>query len=169
MKVRASNALTAFILLASLAVPAMAQQGAQLVFGAGATAVFRHNEHVQDTVALLSAEYRSGRELFGQVKPLAGAFATSDGGAYVHAGLYRDFTLSSRWTFTPHFSAGIHEHGSKIDLGDPPEFQTGLDLFYRLPDGWREGVTLRHVSNGGSGSFNPGIETVALLLSVPLR
>jgi hypothetical protein len=159
----------AFFLLASLAAPAAAQEPAYLVFGAGATGVFRHNEHVQDTVGLVSLEYRSGRELFGHIKPLAGAFATSDGGAYVHAGLYRDFSLSSRWIFTPHFSAGIHGHGSKIDLGDPPEFQTGLDLFYRLHDGWRAGITLRHVSNGGAGDFNPGIETVALLVSLPLR
>ena len=161
--------LLTVVALVALTASAVAQEPAHLVFGAGATAVFRHNEHVQDAVGLVSIEYRSGHELFAHVKPLAGAFATSDGGGYVHAGLYRDFTLSPRWVFTPHFSAGIYGHGSKIDLGDPPEYQTGLDLFYRLREGWRAGATLRHVSNGGAGDFNPGIETVALLVSLPLR
>lgn len=165
----------AVVVLASLAAPAAAQDGAALVLGAGASGFFHHNGHVKNTVATGSVEYRSGDDLSGryeflkEVRPLVGAFAMSDGTAYVHAGVYRDFALAPRWILTPHFSAGLYGRGSKNDLGGAVEFQSGFDLFYRLDHGWRVGATLRHVSNGGIYDVNPGIETLALLASIPLR
>jgi len=152
-----------------MSAPLAAQEGATLVLGAGASGIWHHNSHVQHTVETVSVEYRSGHELFREVKPLVGAFAMSDGGAYLHAGIYRDFALAPRWIVTPHFSAGAYGHGSKNDLGGTLEFQSGVDLFYRLDRGWRIGATLRHVSNGGIYDVNPGIETLAILASVPLR
>ncbi len=140
-----------------------------LVLGAGATGIFRHNGHVTDTEEVASIEYRASYDLWRGVKPLAGAFAGTDGSAYVHAGVYRDFELSSRWFVTPHFSAGAYSNGNKNDLGGTLEFQSGVDLFYRWERGWRLGATLRHVSNAGIYDSNPGIETVAFLVSVPLR
>jgi lipid A 3-O-deacylase len=159
-----------------MSAPAAAQESA-LVFGAGVSGMVHHNTHVQHTVEIASMEYRSSYELFSgsgyellrEIKPLVGAFATSDGSGYVHAGAYRDFALAPRWVVTPHLSAGAYAHGSKNNLGGKLEFQSGVDLFYRLDRGWRVGATLRHVSNAGTGDFNPGIETLAVLVSVPLR
>lgn len=146
-----------------------------LVLGAGASGFWHHNSHVKNTVVTGSVEYRSGDdlstryELLKNVKPLVGVFAMSDDTVYVHAGAYRDFALAPRWILTPHFSAGLYRRGSKNNLGTVVEFQSGFDLFYRLDHGWRLGATLRHVSNGGLNDINPGIETLALLVSVPLR
>ena len=146
-----------------------------LVLGGGASGFIHHNSHVRNTVATGSAEYRSANALFSSrdflkdIKPLVGAFAMSDGTAYIHAGVYRDFALAPRWILTPHFSAGLYSKGDKNDLGGTVEFQSGVDLFYRLDHGWRLGATLRHVSNGGLYDTNPGIETLAVLISVPLR
>ena len=100
-----------------MSAPLAAQEGATLVLGAGASGIWHHNSHVQHTVETVSVEYRSGHELFREVKPLVGAFAMSDGGAYLHAGIYRDFALAPRWIVTPHFSAGAYGRGSKNDLG----------------------------------------------------
>lgn len=139
-----------------------------LVLGAGVTGM-RHNSHVTDTEEVVSLEYRTSYDLWRGVKPLAGAFYGTDGSAYVHAGVYRDFELSSRWIVTAHFSAGAYGNGDKNDLGGTLEFQSGVDLFYRWEGGWRLGATLRHVSNAGIYDINPGIETISLLVAVPLR
>ena len=36
-------------------------------------------------------------------------------------------------------------------------------------DDWRIGATLRNASNAGTGHYNPGSETVPLMVAVPLR
>ena len=159
--------LAAAVLALAMSAPVAAQE--PLVLGTGASGFWHHNSHVRNTVATGSVEYRSSYELFSEVKPLVGAFAMSDGTAYIHAGAYRDFALAPRWILTPHFSAGAYSKGDKNDLGGTLEFQSGIDLFYRLERGWRVGATLRHVSNGGIYEVNPGIETLAVLVSVPLR
>ena len=100
---------------------------------------------------------------------LAGGFASTNGAAYVHAGLYYDFNLAQSWVLTPHFSAGAFTRRDGMDLGDALEFQSGLDLFYRLDNGWRVGATLRHVSNAGLAKINPGTENVGIVLAVPVR
>ena len=160
--------LAVAILALTLSAPVAAQEGPMLVVGVGATGIFHHNSHVTATVAVVSLEYRANRDLWRGVKPLVGAFVGTDDSAYVHAGVYRDFVLSSRWTVTPHFSAGVHSNGEKNNLGGPVEFQSGVDLFYRVGHGWQLGGTLRHVSNGGIYDVNPGIETLAVLVSMPL-
>ena len=165
----------AVFVLATLTAPAAAQDSASLVLGAGASGFFHHNGHVKNTVVTGSVEYRAAGDLSSRydilkgIKPLVGAFAMSDGTAYIHAGVYRDFALAPRWMLTPHFSAGAYSKGDKNDLGGTLEFQSGFDLFYRLDHDWRVGATLRHVSNGGLYDINPGIETLALIASIPLR
>jgi hypothetical protein len=160
--------LAPIFLLLAVTTQAFAQEPSRLVLGAGATGFVRHNGHVRNTEGIVSAEYRWHARLPYGLEPLAGAFATDDGSAYLHAGVYRDFELSSRWIVTPHFSAGLYGRGSKNDLGYGLEFQSGVDLFYRMARGWRAGATLRHVSNAGLSDINPGIETLALLVAVPL-
>jgi hypothetical protein len=151
-----------------MSVPAAAQEGATLVLGAGASGFWHHNSHVTQTVSIASIEYRGTYDLYRGLKPLAGAFTGSDDSSYVHAGVYRDFTLSSRWILTPHFSAGVYSNGTTNDLGGKLEFQSGVDLFYRLNHRWRVGASLRHVSNGGIYNVNPGIETLAIVVAIPL-
>jgi hypothetical protein len=165
----------AVVVLASVSAPVAAQESPLLVLGGGASGFWHHNSHVKNTVATGSVEYRSASdlssryELLKDIKPLIGAFAMSDDTVYIHAGVYRDFPLARRWILTPHFSAGLYSKGDKNDLGGILEFQSGFDLFYRLDHGWRLGATLRHVSNGGIYGINPGIETLAVVVSVPLR
>ncbi len=140
-----------------------------LVFGVGASGIVHHNTHVNHTVGIASVEYRADHRIFGEMKPLAGAFATSDGSVYVHGGIYRDWNFAARWSLTAHLAAGAYGHGDKNDLCNPLQFQEGVDLMHRFNKGWRLGASLRHLSNGGTGSCNPGSETLALFIAVPLR
>lgn len=156
------------ILLVAIAAPAAAEESARLVLGTGVTGFARHNDRVRETTEFLSAEYRGTRDLYRGVKPLAGALATSKGALYVHAGLYRDFGLNSHWTATLHFSGGGFTRRDGMDLGDTIEFQSGVDLFYRMENGWRLGATLRHISNGGLADSNPGTENLGAVLALPV-
>jgi hypothetical protein len=161
--------MAAILLLAAIASPVAAQEPARIVASGGITGFARHNDHVRDTTEFLGLEYRGTRDVFRGVKPLAGGFATSNGAAYVHAGFYRDFGLSSRWILTPNFSLGAFARRDGMDLGNVLEFQSGLDLFYRLDNGWRVGATLRHISNGGLAEINPGTENLGIVLAMSLR
>ena len=158
-----------FLAISACALPAAAQDAPSLVFGAGAAGIWHHNSHVRDTVAVASMEYRSNQNLFWRLKPLAGALVTSDRSAYVHGGIYGDWAFASRWNAALHFSAGAYGHGEENNLCNRFEFQEGVDVMYRMNKGWRIGGSLRHLSNGGSGSCNPGIETLTLLVAVPIK
>ena len=149
--------------LVSLATPALAQnKPSQIVVGGGISGLR------DDSSGVGSIEYRFGRE-FGFVSPLVGMNITTDGAFYAHAGLYKDLELGARWTLTPHLSVGGYARGSGDDLGHALEFQSGLDLMYRLESNWRMGLTIRHLSNASISDHNPGVERVMFLLSIPTR
>ena len=155
--------------MTALASPVTAQEPARIVLGAGLTAFARHNEQVRETTAFLDLDYRGSTDLWRGVKPLVGLGMTTQSVAYVRGGVYRDFNLTPSWIFTAHFSAGAAARREGTDLGNTIEFLTGLDLFYRLQNGWRLGVTLSHVSNGGLAENNPGLENLGVLLALPLH
>src|SRR5438874_10608341 len=119
--------LATAVLALTMSAPLAAQESPMLVLGGGASGMWHHNTHVQHTVVTGSVEYRATQELFSgheylhEIRPLVGAFTTSDGSVYIHAGGYRDFAIAPRWIVTPHFSAGAYGKGSKNDLGGPLE------------------------------------------------
>jgi hypothetical protein len=159
----------AIIVLLAVSAPASAEDPARLVLGSGVTGFARHNDRVRETTGFLSAEYRGTRDLYRGVKPLTGVLVTTHGAAYLHAGLYRDFAMNANWTATLHFSGGAFARRDGMDLGNTIEFQSGVDLFYRMENGWRLGATLRHISNGGLADSNPGTENLGILVALPLR
>ena len=161
--------LAMIVLMAMIAAPAVGQELARAVLGGGVTGFARHNEQITGTTQFLDVEYRGRTDLWRGVKPLAGVGMTTRSVAYARAGLYRDFDLSRRWTFTPHFSVGAASRREGTDLGNTIEFLTGVDLFYQLSNGWRFGPTLSHVSNGGLAKNNPGVENLGILVALPLR
>ena len=98
-------------LLAAIAPMAAAQSIAALVVGSAATAIWHHtiwhhNGHVHHTMSIASAEYHIQYELCHGIKPLVGAFASSDGSYYLRGGAYRDFDIGPQWILTLHLSAG---------------------------------------------------------------
>ena len=166
---RPNTLLAAGLFLAAIARPVAAQEPAHIVIGAGLTGFARHNEEVRETTEFLDLEYRGSTDLWRGVKPLAGVGMTTQRVAYARGGLYRDFALNPSWILTAHFSVGAAARREGTDLGNTIEFLSGLDLFYRLRNGWRVGATLSHVSNGGLADNNPGLENVGILLALPLN
>jgi hypothetical protein len=145
------------VLAAGVAAPAAAQEVTG-VAGLGAFAI-RPGE---GATMLLDLEYRLRPGRHG-ISPVLGAAATSDGTTYLRAGLGRDFELGRRWTTHLGFAGNLYFEGKAGKrLGGALEFRSAIDLSYRVAPDLRVGVALAHLSNGGLGRFNPGVETLCL-------
>ncbi|AJE45481.1 acyloxyacyl hydrolase [Celeribacter indicus] len=65
--------------------------------------------------------------------------------------------------------AGLYDNSGDADLGSALEFRSGLELGYEWDNGVRLGLSVDHRSNANTASDNPGMETVLLRVSVPVR
>ena len=88
---------------------------------------------------------------------------------YAAAGLFCDLPLASRLVLSPSFDAGFYDDADGYDLGCAIQFRTSLQLAWRFSSGARLGLSLAHISNASLGHHNPGTETLALVLALPLR
>lgn len=100
--------------------------------------------------------------------PAVGATVHDNGAYFVYSELRREFWLGGSWLLVPSFGLGFFEDGKKLDLGHTVEFRSGLEVGHRLENGWRVGVALFHLSNGGIGDRNPGTEALVFSISIPL-
>ena len=137
---------------------------AQEVTAAAAVGVFGIDPRDEHSFQI-DLEYRL-RPLQHRLVPVVGAAATSDGTTYLRAGLGRDFRLGPRWTSHMGLAAGLYFEGdSGKRLGGALEFRSAIDLSYQVAPDLRVGLALAHLSNGGLGSFNPGVETLSVVFS----
>jgi lipid A 3-O-deacylase len=141
--------------------PGAARAAGTAVVGLGVFGVRPGDKHV----ALLDLEYRftPWRHLFG-VGPVVGAAVNSEGGGYVRAGFFRDFTFGD-WNADISSAASDYFAGSGKKLGLPLEFRSALDLSYRLREDLRLGVAVAHLSNASFAEHNPGVETLTLTVA----
>ena len=152
-----------------------------LAFGAGYYDVLRAMRNKPDamTAGLLNLEYRSDKKLW-HFRPQIGAWATNQGSAYVYAGIRLDVFIGNRFVFTPSFSPGLYIDGNGKDLGFPVEFRSSAEFAYRFDDYSRISLGIAHLSNAGLSKVakdspiagngkNPGVETLTLSYSVPIR
>ena len=149
------------LLLAAGGAPAALAQEVTGVAALGAFAV-RPDE---ETELLLDLEYRLPPRKNG-ISPVFGAAATSVGATYLRAGFGRDFPLGRRWNTHLGFAGNLYFEGDAGKrLGGALEFRSVVDLSYRVAPDLRVGVALAHLSNGGLGRFNPGVETLCITLA----
>jgi hypothetical protein len=110
--------------------------------------------------------YRGARPFWG-FRLFGAVLATSHGSFFAGAGIAYDLFLG-KVTFTPSFAPGFYAPGDGLDLGYPLEFRSQLEASYRLPGRWRLGVGFSHMSNASLGKTNPGVETLLVVVSVPV-
>jgi hypothetical protein len=152
------------LLLLLLAAAGAAPAGAQDVTGVAALGAFAVRPEEEATF-LLDLEYRLSPRRYG-LSPVLGAAATSDGTTYLRGGVGRDFPLRGRWSTHVGFAANLYFEGDAGKrLGSALEFRSAIDLSYQVAPDLRVGVALAHLSNGGLGRFNPGVETLALIFA----
>ena len=58
--------------------------------------------------------------------------------------------------------------GNSKDLGYLLQFRSQIEFAWRIDGGTRLGLSLNHISNAGLGTQNPGSETIALSLIMPV-
>ncbi|MDX5361579.1 MAG: acyloxyacyl hydrolase [Alphaproteobacteria bacterium] len=126
--------------------------------------VERDDEAVSFRLAWLS-----GKPLLWKIAPMAGAMATTDGAVYGYGGLYADLFLTDNLFLMPSVAAGLYADGDGKDLGHAVQFRSGAMVGWRFDGGMRVGVSYHHLSNGGLGDRNPGVEILGFSLMLPLQ
>lgn len=134
----------------------------RLSFSAGQ--VMFQEDHISNEVF---AKYDFGTS-YGPFQPSAGLSVTDEGDAWIG--------LGASWTaqFDPVYvqlsvMPGFYAQGDGPDLGHELEFRSGIELGFEARNGWRYGVIYDHRSNAELSSVNPGMETLQVRVTVPLR
>jgi hypothetical protein len=167
MRIPAGSAAAA-LALTLLAVPGAARADGPgfLALGVGAYDVAPRN--AGNTEAQFRVEYRFAQSFLWILQPLVGAYSTTDHTFFGYAGLRIELPLGDHVVLMGDTAAGYWHHGSGLDLGDPLEFKSGVELAYRFADQSRLGIAFDHISNAGIAKLNPGVESLLLVYSYPL-
>lgn len=64
---------------------------------------------------------------------------------------------------------GLYRQGNGLDLGHALEFATGIEVGTELRNGAQLSFLYEHRSNAGLSNVNPGLNTLSVLYSIPLR
>jgi lipid A 3-O-deacylase len=168
MRIPAGRAAAALALIL-LAVPDVAQADGPslLALGAGAYDVLHRNARAR-TEAQFRVEYRFGQPFLWVLRPLVGAFTATDGTFFGYAGVRIELPLGDHVVLMGDTAAGYWHHGRGLDLGNPIEFKSGVELAYRFAGESRLGIAFDHISNAGIAKINPGVESLLLVYSYPL-
>ena len=89
------------------------------------------------------------------------------GEKYVGLGVSAKKRLSGRVSVAA--TTGIGRFSNiNLNLGSKTEFRSGVDLFYKISRKVMLVMSFYHYSNGGISNYNPGAESVALRVVLPL-
>lgn len=111
-----------------------------------------------------------GASLLWGLQPVLGLSLSSNGSGWVGAGTAYTYRPKETGLFLRVSSmAGLYSQGSGKDLQGPIQFRTALDLGMMQRSGMEYGIGADHRSSARIYKPNPGINTVHLFASVPLR
>ncbi|MCX6251209.1 MAG: acyloxyacyl hydrolase [Bacteroidetes bacterium] len=105
---------------------------------------------------------------FWVLSPMAGMMVNTVSGYYMFIGVSLPINIARGILLRPTFSPGYYFFGEGTNLGNPVEFRSGIELSFDIRKKIRLGFDFNHVSNAGLGKLNPGMETMALFLVVPI-
>lgn len=107
---------------------------------------------------------------YGPFQPVAGASLTTEGDAWVGMGAaWTHNFLSDRAYLRLSLMPGLYAQGDGPDLGNALEFRSEVELGYEARNGIRYGISYDHRSNADIASWNPGMETIQVRVSVPFN
>lgn len=119
-----------------------------------------------DDASLIGAEYRFD-DFYHGLRPVAGAFVTSDSGVYGYGGLQWDIYFTDHFVVAPQLAAGAYSDGAGKDLHHWLQFRSQLELGYEFKDNTRLSLGIAHLSNASLGDDNPGTEMLTVSYSFP--
>ena len=154
-------AATATVFFLSESAPARGETAMSFALSTGQYGMRKEVPHALALDVQLRAPWR-----WGVLHPMGGLLATTTGSAFVYSGVAIELELSRHLLLTPGFAPGVVLAGAD-DLGSPLEFRSSLELLIAPTERLRVGISFSHLSNGGLGDRNPGVET--LMLGVAFR
>ena len=116
----------------------------------------------------IEIQYSSFEVYDFKILPALGYSESQGGSRYSYINFRHDFWLDNHWVLTPMWGFGHFEDSAEVMLGHEFEFISGLELAYELPQKFRIGIHISHISNAGISSTNPGTETVELSFTMPI-
>lgn len=115
----------------------------------------------------LYLRYDAGKT-YGPFQPIFGASFTDQGSVWAGAGT----AWTSKWDqayLQLHLMGGLYSQGGGADIGSLVEFRSGVEIGYEFDSGTRIGLSYDHRSNAEIDPVNPGLETLQLRVSIPLK
>jgi lipid A 3-O-deacylase len=145
---------------------------AQVQLGAGAYNFLRTNPGDPSTGSVFRAQYQFRAQLF-YLHPILGveeANIKTAHNVYGYGGVALDAFLFNRHLVLTPYVAGGGWTGGGVDksLGGTFEVLVGAQLAYRFSNDVRIGISVDHVSNGGTARQNRGVEDLMAVVSIPL-
>ncbi|WP_239318978.1 acyloxyacyl hydrolase [Epibacterium sp. Ofav1-8] len=141
----------------------------ELTFGLGYA---DFHEDQADSGPYFSAEYLGPRDWqilgFDAGLGLAGQIHET-GDAFLGGGLQAHRPIGEGWFIEASIMPGVFfESSARNDLGSTFEIRSLLGIGRDLRGGRRVSLALTHISNASVGDVNPGLNTIALRLHMPL-
>jgi hypothetical protein len=107
---------------------------------------------------------------FGPFQPALGISVTDEGSIWFGAGSSWTYSFAQNRGYVQlHLMPGVYSKGDGPDLGSTIEFRSGAEIGFETAKGVRIGLSYDHRSNADTGRINPGLETIQLRASFPLR
>jgi hypothetical protein len=107
---------------------------------------------------------------YGPFQPAMGISVTDQGSIWFGAGSSWTYNFAQERAYVQlHLMPGIYGKGNGPDLGATVEFRSGIEIGYETHSGVRIGLSFDHRSNADLSKTNPGMETIQLRASFPLR
>jgi lipid A 3-O-deacylase len=116
---------------------------------------------------LFQAEYKSGMNFWGFVRPEAVLITPELRSVFLGAGVAFEFHVSDNFIFSPSFVPGLYYRGKGKNLGYPVEFRSSLELSYVFRNEARLGTQFYHISNASISHRNPGANALTFFLALP--
>ena len=93
----------------------------------------------------------------------------TDRGVFGYGGIYADIRLGDRMVVYPSAGLGGYSEGDSRNLGGVFQFHLGVTAAYRFEDDSSLGITVTHISNASIHDETPGVESILLTYTVPLK
>lgn len=102
------------------------------------------------------------------LKPFTGFMANTDGGRYIYAGLFFEISITDFFSLIPSFAPGFYIRNFSKDLHSLLEFRSQIEAIIALSKNLKAGFSFNHISNASLGESNPGVESIALTVQLPV-
>lgn len=102
------------------------------------------------------------------VKPLVGMMANTDGARFIFSGLFIELQVTEFFSLIPSFAPGVYIKNYSKDLHFVLEFRSQIEAIFSIAGKFRTGLSFNHISNASLGEENPGVESIAFTIQIPV-